>query len=152
MHIKTICAALALLGAVSNAAADELAYSKQGCVIPTFPKVSTSEKEFQAVKASLAEWSACFNGFAERLAAAMPAGKAMSADVEQAYSRIVSDAEQVKQEVFAAHDAWLLRSEAHAQTIHQKQREELISLNPPMTRLPRGKQESVQVSLGSNRR
>lgn len=115
---------------------EELAYKKAGCVAPEFPNVAQNHDEVTEVKARMSEWTACFKRFGQNLAAALPAGKLIPADVsalmsqaeltqarstmDKAYARMISEGEQNKKQVLAAYDAWVDRSEAWADAIHQK--------------------------------
>lgn len=120
---------------------EELAYGKQGCVAPAFPEIAQDTEQMKETQARMAEWSACFKRFAQGLAAALPAGKLIPANIskvmsleeqkqarstmDKAYARMISEGELAKQQVLAAHDAWVERTEAWGATVHQQNQEDM---------------------------
>lgn len=129
----------------------DLAYGKQGCTEPAFANAPDSDEGIRQMKARMAEWAACFNGFAQGLAAALPAGKLIPADVmalmsvaeqqqarsamEQAYAQVLRDGEAVKQQVFAAHDTWLARTEVWANVERRQKWEQVVKWQPAVERV-----------------
>ncbi|WP_342114105.1 tetratricopeptide repeat protein [Pseudoduganella sp. OTU4001] len=120
---------------------DELAYGKHGCAAPQFPEVAKDPEETKAVQAKMAEWSECFKRFGQGLAAALPAGKLIPATLvplmnqaelkqaratmDKAYAKMIGEGEQTKQQVIAAHNAWVERTEAWAKLVTQKSQEDV---------------------------
>jgi hypothetical protein len=100
----------------------DLTSGKFACPLPSIPLASTKNDEIKATTAAMETWRACYNGFVDNLADAMPAGKRMPAEVadllsdpemeqakahlEQVYKRVLADAKAGAGKTLAAYDAW----------------------------------------------
>jgi uncharacterized protein len=92
------------------------------CKAPPIPAQSTEQKDIKATTEALNHWSACYNGFVANVAAAMPPGKAIPADVaelmseaelsqarehlDKVYARVLADAKKDADATLARRDAW----------------------------------------------
>jgi len=101
---------------------DELRSGKYACAAPAIPVLSKTNEEIQAVRASVATWQECYNGFVSNFNAAMPPGKVIPQDVldmmspaefervqahiEPTYRKILADAQTQANATLAQRDAW----------------------------------------------
>jgi uncharacterized protein len=92
------------------------------CKAPPIPAQSTEQREIKTTTEALNHWSACYNGFVANIAAAMPPGKAIPADVaelmseaelsqarehlDKVYARVLADAKKDADATLARRDAW----------------------------------------------
>lgn len=95
---------------------------RPACATPAIAPSSTNNGEIKQTEAGVAAWQACYNGFAKRMADALPVGKQIppgvldlmsDAEVEQAklhlgqvYSRVAADAKDGADKIVAAYGAW----------------------------------------------
>ena len=103
---------------------------KFGCVKPVIPEVSKSQADIKAVSGGVTSWLACYDGFAKNLNSALPAGKAIPADIakimsvtelrtassamDKVYAGIGTDARAQAVQLIAANDAWLKRTKEYS--------------------------------------
>lgn len=110
-------------GADLKAAAD--------CKPPAIPAVSKTNKEITEVFSAMGAWRNCYNGFVQKMSAALPVGKAIPPDVqammnEQEYVKAQTRLDTIYAELTAAQgpkaqatldsfDLWLSSTEKYAQ-------------------------------------
>jgi hypothetical protein len=104
----------------------ELQFAKAECPVPNIPSHSVSPEGARRVEKAVKRWRTCFNGWREKLQAALPPGKeipedvarSMSpADLEKAkariasvYAAIIADAVAQDDKINAAIDPWMTAS------------------------------------------
>ena len=123
---------------VSSYKGDEVKLEKYNCVDPVFPEVSRTQVEIKEIRAKMDTWMACYQRFQTGLQAALPAGKAIPADVakvmslgelkqareamDKVYAQAGADGQEQGRKLIASHDEWAKRTMAVAKAMEQKTR------------------------------
>lgn len=147
---------------VAGGDAGDVTLAKAGCTQPVIADVTLSAAEIKATDAKIKEWRACYDRFAARLAAQLPAGKAIPADVaklmnlteleraraamDKAYAAAAADAASQVKAFTAANDAWYARVQKYASSVEEQQKNEDQLRNKMIGFRPAS--GSVPVSIG----
>lgn len=106
----------------------DLTAGKFSCVEPVLPEISKTNEEIKAANAAVAKWQSCYNGFAENLNDAQPAGKRIPAEVavlmseqeaqqarehlSKVYGTVIDKAQANAAATVARHEQWLVATVA----------------------------------------
>ena len=108
----------------------ELTSGQWRCAAPAIPAQSTTNADITATAAAISAWSTCYNGFIDHVSQALPAGKAIPADVldlmsepelvqarqhlDTVYARVLASAKREATATIARRDAWHSATQSYA--------------------------------------
>jgi TPR repeat protein len=107
----------------------DMVSGKFACVAPVMPAVSKTNAEIKSLAASYDAYVACYNGYVDNLASAMPAGKRLPNEVaivmseqeltqakrrlETVYAGLARSGAQEADQAMRQHTAWVAATEAY---------------------------------------
>jgi hypothetical protein len=120
--------------------AGDLTLAKFGCAMPVFPDVSRTQVEIKATDAQMKLWRDCYDRYGAHLAAQMPAGKAIPADVaklmnlveleraraalDKTYAAAAAAASRDAANFTKDSDAWYARTRQYTISMEKEKRDE----------------------------
>lgn len=118
----------------------DLTLAKFGCVMPVFPDVSRTQVDLKATDAQMKLWRACYDRFGAHLAAQLPAGKAIPADVaklmnldelararaamDKSYAAAAAGASREAANFTRDSDAWYARTQQYTVSMEKEKKDE----------------------------